>query len=141
MVLKNKEETAYELSFKHRKMFESIDEEKINEIIIYSDNCFVESDIGFIRNDILNELKKQYNVHEEKMRYFGTLNISMDKRIIIKTYDVEELLDKLFNLGDFYQTMYKYKPLDLDEHEPEIDEDEEADDGEEDEYESQFHYY
>ena len=111
LVMKQKEETRYELSFRQKMMYENVAEENIDDIVIYNDSSFTEADIGFIRNDIVNELKKQYNVFEEKMRYSGNLNIIMDSRIIITTNDVEELLMKLYGLADFYQMMYKYRLL------------------------------
>jgi hypothetical protein len=143
LVLKKQEETRYELSLKQRKMYEQIEGEFIDDIIIYSDSSFNESDREFIRSDLNKELKKQYNLFEEKMRYSNNAvpSIIMENRLIIKTDDLDGLLNKLYGLADFYQMMYKYNPLALSE--PEIEEAEETEDGEEegDEYEGQFHYY
>jgi hypothetical protein len=156
LVLKNREETQYELSLKQCSMYEQIKEENIDDIIIYNDSRFNESDKGFIMNDLKNELKKQYgslNIYEEKMKFYTIKanhegesilikdipSISMESSLIIKTDDLDGLLNKLYGLSDFYQMMYKYKPL---EPEPENCDEENVDVvEEEDEAEEEFQYY
>jgi hypothetical protein len=153
LVLRKHKDAQYELSLKQRKMYEQIEGDNIDDIIIYSDSCFSKLDRDFIRNDIKNELKKEYRIFYEKMRYHNIgvnqgdetclinniPSIVMEKRIIIKTDDLEGLTNKLYSLADFYQMLFKYEPLSP--IEPEINEEEIEGIEEGDEYDGDFQYY
>lgn len=149
--IKENRENRYELSIKQKMMYDDLEGDNIlDDIIIYSDFKFMESDINFMKNDISKELKANHKVFDSKMNYMEIRvnnngrevfipSISYTDKIIIETEDMDGLLNQLYGLSDFYQMMYKYKPLPPPE--PEIEDEEEENENEEEGGVEEFQYY
>jgi hypothetical protein len=93
------------------------------DIPLYSDSSFSKSDINFIKCDLIKELKQNFKVKHylnksANIEYFDINNnkiviptIVTDNVIYVNTDNVNDLILQLYNICDFYQTLFKWRPL------------------------------